>query len=406
MPDKAVRQYLQRYAETEIQNLQHWPDHRQSPYQHVVVIPAYQENSDFLQRALQSEWFKPPALLILVLNQPEQQTDKTSQQQLFTQVQSAGETLWQQGNLTLIHSAEKSCGDILLVNRFDQPIPEKQGVGLARKIGADLALALIARGHIKTEWICSTDADAMLPDDYFSVLKTAAPEWTAACYAFEHIGGEPAVREATLIYQQAMQYYVQGLQQAGSPYAYFTIGSILAFKATAYAQVRGFPKRAAGEDFYLLNKLIKTGTVGRIAQPVIQLQARLSDRVPFGTGMSAARIMQLIQQDKPFCYYHPQTFSELNQLLRHFDNLWAARDDLPAWLEQLPEYTRDLLLKAGLEKFIMTQRQQSTNKKQFDSQLMGWFDGLKTLQFIHGLRDTVYPDVPLSVQTNVESHDS
>ena len=48
-----------------------------------------------------------------------------------------------------------------------------------------------------------------------------------------------------------------GLGFAGSPYAYHSVGSTLAVRAEAYAIVRGVPKRAAGEDFYLLDKLAK-----------------------------------------------------------------------------------------------------------------------------------------------------
>jgi hypothetical protein len=113
--------------------------------------------------------------------------------------------------------------------------------------------------------------------------------------------------------------------------------------------------------------------------------------------MSTAHIMQLTEQGKPFCYYHPQSFVALGQVLRHFENLWESLDDLPAWLSQLPDNSAELLLQAGLTGFITQQQKQRTAKKQFDTQLMGWFDGLKTLQFIHGLRDTIYPDVPLPV---------
>lgn len=397
MTGKAVTQYLQHYAEPEVAHLQQWPENYRKTYRHVVVIPAYQESSEFLQQALQSRWFTSDALLILIINQPDTQTDSIPQQQLLQFAIGAGDIRWQQYNLTLItaFSDTAAAGDILLVDRFHTPIPVKQGVGLARKVGADLALALITKNIIHSEWICSSDADACLPDNYFSVLSTLNPEWIAACYAFEHVGGEPAVRAATLIYQQAMHYYVNGLQQAGSAYAHFTIGSTLAFKASAYASVRGFPKRPAGEDFYLLNKLIKTGQVGRIEQARIQLRARLSERVPFGTGVSTAKILQLTEQGKPFCYYHPQTFVALREVLQQFDNLWAQRDHLSAWLGAIPPSSRALLLKAGLEKFIATQRQQTATKQQFDKQLTGWFDGLKTLQFIHGLRDSKYPDTAL-----------
>lgn len=394
MHTKAVKQYLQRYAEVETQAVEHWPDSHKH-YQHVAVIPAYQEDSAFLQCALQSIWFQPDVLLILVVNQPDTDSNTSPQQQLFQKALATGNVTWQHENLTLItQKVAKTQGDILLIDRFNTPIPAKQGVGLARKIGTDIALSLIAKGIIRSKWICSTDADATLPDDYFSALSSSKPEWVAACYAFEHVGGTPEIRAATLIYQQAMHYYVDGLRQAGSPYAHFTIGSTLAFKATAYAGVRGFPKRAAGEDFYLLNKLIKIGRVGRIEQTTIQLQARLSERVPFGTGMSTAKIMQLTEQGKPFYYYHPQSFVTLGQVLQHFECLWDSLDDLPDWLEQLPNSSTELLMQAGLAGFITKQLRQRPSKGQFDAQLTGWFDGLKTLQFIHGLRDTLYPDIP------------
>lgn len=119
--------------------------------------------------------------------------------------------------------------------------------------------------------------------------------------------------------------------------------------------------------------------------------------MPFGTGMSTATIMQLTEQGKPFCYYNPQSFVALGQVLRHFENLWDSLDDLPTWLSQLPDNSAELLLQAGLAGFIAKQQKQRSTKKQFDTQLTGWFDGLKTLQFIHGLRDTIYPDVPLQV---------
>ncbi len=407
MTGKAVRQYLQHYAEPESHDTENWSQQGKSSYQHVVVIPAYQEDESFIHRALQAGWFRQRVLLIVVINQPDTITDTAAQQQLFRQILDYGIVIWQRNNLTLLNpgdNAQRVGSHILLVDRFTTPILARQGVGLARKIGADLALALIANGTIHSKWICSTDADAILPNDYFSVLATLDPQWTAACYNFKHVAGSSAIRQATKIYEQAMRYYVAGLQQAGSPYAHFTIGSILAFKATAYAGVRGFPRRAAGEDFYLLNKLVKTGTVGQITSTTVQLQARLSERVPFGTGMSAANIMQLTARGKPFCYYHPQTFVALKQVLEHFSSLWEVRHNPESWLKQLPTESAILLLKAGLITFVEKQ-QQYRSKQQFDRQLMNWFDGLKTLQFIHGLRDSVYPDVPLEFQQSAQGTD-
>ncbi|MEZ5449944.1 MAG: hypothetical protein R3E89_13545 [Thiolinea sp.] len=201
--------------------------------------------------------------------------------------------------------------------------------------------------------------------------------------------------QATAQYEQALRYYVAGLQYAGSPYAYHSIGSTLLFRASAYAQVRGFPKRAAGEDFHLLNKLAKLGHVVSLTATPIQLQARISDRVPFGTGMSTARIMNLNQHGEAFCYYHPQSFAVLRQVLTHFGCLWAQRNQFGDWLAALLAVAQSALQRAGLPDFVTAQARQCRTQAQFDAQVMRWFDALKTLQFIHRLRDLAYPDVPL-----------
>ncbi|MGB1256172.1 MAG: hypothetical protein ACPG51_09915 [Thiolinea sp.] len=403
MNNKAVQKYLQHYAEAEINALTEWP--ADCCYQHVVLIPAYQESVSFLQNLLTAPWFQSGVLVILIINQPDNQTNSTSQQELCNFALNSGSLRWKAENLTLIQpaplhsSTSDSCGHLLLVNRFEQGIPVKQGVGLARKIGADIAVSLIARGNITTPWICSTDADAWLPDNYFSPLATLSPEYVAACYPFEHIAGpnsDPEVTVATLTYQRAMQYYVAGLCYAGSSYAFFALGSTLAFKAEAYAAVRGFPKRAAGEDFYLLNKLAKIGHISQLSNnTLIRLQARLSDRVPFGTGVSAANIIALNRQNQPFCYYHPTIFINLRNLLRHFEQLWQVKHQPEPWLQELPDSSTHALYKLGFLSMLQKLSQQCRSKQQFDHQLTGWFDGLKTLQFIHLLRDSDYPNLPL-----------
>ena len=63
--------------------------------------------------------------------------------------------------------------------------------------------------------------------------------------------------------------------------------------AEHYAQSAGFPKLAAGEDFYLLNKLAKIGKIIplKIINQPIYIQARISNRTPFGTGPALDKII-------------------------------------------------------------------------------------------------------------------
>ena len=65
-------------------------------------------------------------------------------------------------------------------------LPAKHGVGLARKIGADLALQLIVDNKLKSHWIHNTDADVVLPHDYFQQHTELDDKIAAAIYPFKH----------------------------------------------------------------------------------------------------------------------------------------------------------------------------------------------------------------------------
>src|SRR5207245_396470 len=100
-------------------------------------------------------------------------------------------------------------GRLLVVDRasLGRYLPAGQGVGLARKIGFDVALALRAAGRIASPWISSTDADTILPRDYFDRTGGADPERTgAAIYPFEHrFAAEPRLAEAGRLYEISLR---------------------------------------------------------------------------------------------------------------------------------------------------------------------------------------------------------
>lgn len=161
------------------------------------------------------------------------------------------------------------------------PLPQKQGVGLARKILADIAVALVAQGKLATPWLHMTDADAKLPEDYWQ--EPSDPRVAAYLHPFSHVptaGFENAIAG----YQAHLRSYALGLAAAGSPYAFHTVGSTISVHAAHYAGVRGVPRREAGEDFHFLNKLAKVGLIQQGSGNPLQLSGRPSERVPFGTG--------------------------------------------------------------------------------------------------------------------------
>ena len=150
------------------------------------------------------------------------------------------------------HDARMS---VLVVDRFtrNRRLPSHQGVGLARKIGADIALELIVQERVRRPFFGMTDADTRLPEDYFSRLAILEPDCSAAIFPFWHEpNGESRVDRAAALYEIRLRYIQRGLQWAHSPYAFHAVGSTMAVHALSYAQVRGVPKRQAAEDFYLL----------------------------------------------------------------------------------------------------------------------------------------------------------
>lgn len=389
---KNLTKYLAKYAESEIKLVQYFP--QQFSYQHVVVIPAYKESSQFVDSFINSSLIDQQVLMIVVINQPDYDNDIAPQALLYKNILEKGTILWQEKANSLVR-CKTSDSAILLIDRFNHPVSSEQGVGLARKIGVDIACELIRNKVISTNWIHSTDADAQLPQNYFNeIYHTDNKEDVAACYNFTHKSGDVVVESANQIYEKALRYYVAGLTYAGSQYNFFTIGSVMTFKADAYANVRGFPKKSAGEDFYLLNKLAKQGRVAWFEKSTLILEARTSDRVPFGTGPAVQKIIELTHQNKEFYYYHPEVFEHLKELLIYFNSVYERRHNLQDWFKLLPKPISEALIDIGFEGFLL--KQVNAKEKQFYKQLHVWFDAFKTLKFIHHLRENILPDIPLS----------
>lgn len=396
----ALQRYLQRHTEMGLPchtfTAAHW--------QQVLVLPAYRESPALLEQLMRLPAGQGRTLVILVLNRPDADDDTLANAELRAAIFDSSLQREQRGTVQILcvnahtdlylHDMETLCG----------PTPAACGVGLARKTGCDLALQwMVARG-ISGEWLCSTDADAALPPDYFEQLDSAPPNAVAAVFPFRHVpGGDEDCDIATVLYELRLHHYVLGLQYAGSPYAFHTLGSCLAVRASAYTQVRGFPQRAGAEDFYLLNKVAKLGPVARLSGRCIELQSRHSSRVPFGTGPAVAAILATTQPHIAALFYHPRCFEALRALLA----------SLPELAHALDEDIARLLVRQGLDPGVVAQAQlaleslgikaalahcqrQSTSSAQFQRQFHQWFDAFRTLKFIHAMRDAGWPQQSLA----------
>ncbi len=438
---RIVAKYLEKYAEPE----SHWQSLQlarlpSEAWEYVVTIPACGED-EYLPGALQSISNCQAAsenkrvLCIVVLNGNE---DRESEFSLSNKKMRA----WFRENCTPLVSnlnPLNTCPqslmswrniDILVVDRSQQCwlISAGQGVGLVRKIGADIALSLFVAGKISSPWIHATDADARVPSDYFlraekrghTSIDTAL-RTSCVIYPYRHIPDDrmskkdhdrywPAVTE----YECWLRYYVNGLQWAGSVYAYPSIGSLLACDALSYTRIRGFPKRMAGEDFYFQNKLSKIGEMITLTGEPVSLLTRPSSRVPFGTGMGTINIGEIKETGDVYRVYHPHVFDFLRSFLcavkiwlgdTENDDQTKKRLFISIIENQLPATTlnnresitwlNNLLKELHVFKNLDAAETRSKSISGALRQFNDWFDGFRTLKLIHRLRDEVYGSVPL-----------
>lgn len=302
---------------------------------------------------------------------------------------------------------------LLVVDRFtiDRRFPSRQGVGLARKIGADVALELIVAGRVRHLFVAMVDADTSLPEDYFGRIAAIGPECSAAVFPLWHEpSGQRDIDRATALYEIRLRYFQRGLQWASSPYSFHAVGSTMAVQALCYAQVRGVPARQAGEDFYLLGKLSKLRPLARLRGEPVRLRSRFSDRVPFGTGAESAKLARGDQLE----LYHPDCFAAVREVTRGLASLVDAvcLSGHPACEHRAPAHrcpdlhqVEALLLRLSppVHSFLESQGalhvwprlcEQAPSAAARLRRLHEWFDGFRTLKLIHQVRDHAASSLP------------
>jgi len=374
-----IEKYLTRFSETEISDLA-----IPGLFEVALVIPAFQESVATIERLIES--LPSICLPILVINAPKEDAPTLN-------------LLWAMEALPKIafgrHWSLRTRGHEQHLLVFEYCLeghypPPKQGVGLARKVGVDAALKLHQQGVLQSDRIYLTDADATLPRDYFS---TAWPrQASAVVFPYLHrLSGSNEAKRATLLFECRLRHYESGLRYAGSLYAYPTLGSLIGVRAGAYAAARGMPKRAAGEDFYLLNKLRKLGDVVRLSCRPIRLENRASARVPMGTGPSLIQLIDAFSEGRMPHFYNPRSFESLKRLLDTLWNLETPSQILHIDDEAIQDFTEATDLLIALERLQNTARTQS----RLQQSLLEWFDGFRQLKFIHFLRDRHHPQVTL-----------
>lgn len=165
-----------------------------------------------------------------------------------------------QNNAQMLAFLSKCVYENLFISVIDRTssgneLPEKEGVGLARKIGMDYALACGA------EVIACMDADTLVAENYAEELFRFAQNHGKRSFALVPFRHQKAstekLQQAIDAYENYMMLHSKKLREAGSPYWAPILGPSLVCTAEGYVSCGGMNKRVSGEDFYFLQSLVK-----------------------------------------------------------------------------------------------------------------------------------------------------
>ncbi len=391
-----IAKYLARHAEPEA-SLRPPPGIR---YAFAVIVPARGETDGFMRgwtKAIECLPHDARVLFAVVVNSDAQTPAeyRVANDALLTSLRERPHRNLNGHCPTFLVPGAKH--DVLVVDRHSEgyQLPPKTGVGLARKLASDIVCAWIWSGSIANPWWLSTDADVTLPADLAATWAFLPPRPGIGCLPFEHMaGGESEVNAATLAVEVKLRYHVMGLRYAGSSFAWPALGSCLAIHVEAYAAARGFPKRLAGEDFYLIEKVSKIAPVYKIDGSPVQITARRSRRAPFGTGPSVEELLDAGEVERVFTLRHPACYEWLKELLGSVEASVRADSEQPfrGWLTDVKAKCPEVAGCVGDSGLLDELTEVMGGPFSVDTRrarLVAWFDGLRQVQFLKALEQSL-----------------
>ena len=274
-------------------------------------------------------------------------------------------------------------------------IPKKKsGVGRARKLAMDEAARRLAESKSKLSIITCFDADCSCDENYITALidhfKSSDKEATSI--HFEHpealLHGSKTAH-AIYLYELHLRYFIQYQKLIGLPFAFQTVGSSMACRLSGYYRIGGMNTRQAGEDFYFMHKFIKDDQCDRLHMTTVYPSARVSDRVPFGTGRAVG---DMLQAAEPYRTYHPFSFEAIECVVKSVNQLYDAEVSCSisdTYDKKIKEYLQGIEFDKKVDSIRANTRTLASFKKSFYQ----FFDAFVFMKYLHYMRDHHYPDI-------------
>ncbi len=353
----------------------------------IVVIPSYNEPGllSTLECINSCQLPKCKIEVLVIINEFE-----SSPQQISVQNQKSYKA-------AIEWSGEFKNSSIQYHILYINDIPEKKhGVGFARKIGMDeAARRFMYNNSLHEGIIVAFDADSTCCPDYLIEIEkhfNSHMNCPGVSTYFEHpyqLTPEKHTREGILQYELHLRYLVQAQRYADFKQAFQTVGSCMAIRSDAYIRAGGMNTRKAGEDFYFLNRIISMGNYMELKTSVVYPSARISNRVPFGTGRAMLNWSQ--KQQQSLLTANPDTFSVLKSFFLKIDRTQPAN----IILEGLHESIVSFLKKDNFNHHWKIITSGTNAEESFQKRFTQYFDAFKLLKFMHYSRDNYFEDVPV-----------
>jgi hypothetical protein len=193
-------------------------------------------------------------------------------------------------------------------------------------------------------------------------------------------------------YELFLRSYVLGLEQAGSPYAFQTVGSAMACRASAYVASGGMNRRLAGEDFYFLQQVHKVAGVAPLTGTCVHPSPRSSHRVPFGTGRSVQDMRA--SGCERLLFYQPVLFQILGEWLAVVAGHGGADGaTLLQRASRISPHLHGYLEQAGFGAAWANLVRHNPGDERLMTAFQGWFDAFRTMRLMHYLTDAAFPRI-------------
>jgi hypothetical protein len=277
-----------------------------------------------------------------------------------------------------------------IISHYIDNLSGKQtGAGVPRKMLMDEALLRLLRVDNEAGIIVSLDADCTVDKNYLQEIHRAFKADKKLCSAtiefhhpVAHLPEDDPVRIATERYELYLRYYRCALAFCGYPYPYYTIGSAMAVRASVYAGAGGMGRQEAGEDFYFLQKVFPLGKTIHIDTTRVYPAARLSDRVPFGTGTAIRRIMAEKEMRK--MTYSLESFQTLKRLFDSIEVFYASGSiEIDNIISSYPQYMRKFLQTDHFLQHVEEIKANVADVHFFRKRFFNYFNAFKIVKYLN-----------------------